>query len=121
MTSCGLERTEARPKQREQLDVWCEASGIQMRRASFLQPRISKERPNMKENPVVDGVTDPAKPLPRGTTPPSKPQKKKSSPDSLSFAPERIQAQASAKSTVLIQILEREETTYYSRHWGINE
>ena len=116
-----MDRAEARPKPHEQLDVWCEATGNLGEAGELPSAAHFKRKAKMKENPVVDGVTDPAKPIPRGTTPPSKPQKKKSSPDSLRFAPERIQDQASAKSTVLIQILKREETTYYSRHWGINE
>jgi len=74
----------------------------------------------MKENPVIDGVTDPAKSMQRGTTPRGKAQKKPPV-DPVDFSPEKIQDQASTKSTVLIKMLEREETTYYSRHWGINE
>jgi len=74
----------------------------------------------MKENPAVDGATDPVKSIQRGTTPRGKVQKKPPV-DSSDFSPEKIQHQASSKSTVLIQMLEREETTYYSRHWGINE
>jgi len=70
----------------------------------------------MKENPVVDGIIDPAK---RGTT--SRTEVEKTPVDPVDFSPEKIQAQASSKSTVLIQMLERDETTYYSRHWGINE
>jgi hypothetical protein len=74
----------------------------------------------MKENAAVDGVADPAKPTPRSTTPRSKaPRKSPVAP--VDFSPERIQDQASTKSTVLIKMLEREEATYYSRHWGINE
>jgi len=46
---------------------------------------------------------------------------KKPPADPVDFSPEKIQDQASSKSTVLIQMLQREETTYYSRHWGINE
>ena len=74
----------------------------------------------MKENPVTREAIDPAKPLERRITPRNKTQKK-SSVDRVNFSPEQIQAQASTKSTVLLQMLEREETTYYSRHWGINE
>jgi hypothetical protein len=74
----------------------------------------------MKENPVVDGASDPTKTIQRGTTPRGKVQKK-ASVETADFSPEKIQAQASSKSTVLIKMLEREETTYYSRHWGINE
>jgi hypothetical protein len=74
----------------------------------------------MKENPSVGGVTNPAKPIERSTTPRIKTQKKPPV-DATSFSPERIKDQASTKSKVLIQMLEREEKTYYSRHWGINE
>jgi hypothetical protein len=56
----------------------------------------------------------------RSTIPRGKAQKKPSV-EPADFSPEKIQAQASSKSTVLIKMLEREETTYYSRHWGINE
>jgi hypothetical protein len=73
----------------------------------------------MKENPV-DGVIDPAKDKQRGTTPRGKVRKKPAG-DPVDFSPEKIKDQASSKSTVLIQMLEREDTTYYSRHWGINE
>ena len=74
----------------------------------------------MKENPVGNAVSNPAKPISRGTTPRGKVQKKPPA-DPVDFSPEKIQDQASSKSTVLIQMLQREETTYYSRHWGINE
>jgi hypothetical protein len=74
----------------------------------------------MKENPVVDGANDSTKPTQRGTSPRGKAQRRPSV-EVADFSPEKIQAQASNKSTVLIKMLEREETTYYSRHWGINE
>ena len=74
----------------------------------------------MKENPVVDGGNNPVKSIQRGTTPRGKMQNNPPV-DSADFSPEKIQDQASTKSTVLIQMLEREQTTYYSRHWGINE
>ena len=68
----------------------------------------------MKENSLTSRVVQ------RNTTPHIKtPQE--APKDSENFSPERIQDQVSTKSAVLIKILEREETTYYSRHWGINE
>jgi len=75
----------------------------------------------MKENPVASSSADSAKAIQKGRASDVIKTRRKTSPDSVNFSPQRLQDQASTKSTVLIKMLEREEKTYYSRHWGINE
>jgi hypothetical protein len=41
--------------------------------------------------------------------------------DSISLSPERIRDGTSAKTELLNEMLERENRSYYLRHWGINE
>jgi hypothetical protein len=52
---------------------------------------------------------------------PSAEEENKQKAEALSLSPERIEDGATTTTQVLNEILEREETNYYSRHWGINE
>jgi hypothetical protein len=73
----------------------------------------------MKTNASIARATDPAQQTQRITA-----QEKaadKSRVDSITFSPEGITNRAFTTTTVLTEILEREEKTYHSRHWGINE
>jgi hypothetical protein len=73
----------------------------------------------MKTNSLIAKATDPAGPAQRIT--PWDKAEDKLRVDSLNLSPERITNQASTKTKVMTEILKHEETTYYSRHWGINE
>jgi len=73
----------------------------------------------MKTNSSIAKATDPAKPIQRIT--PWDKAEDKLQVDSIHLSQEGITNRASTTTKVLTEILKREETTYYSRHWGINE
>ena len=45
----------------------------------------------------------------------------KKTDDSVSLSPEHIRDQTSTKTELLNEMLERDNRSYYQRHWGINE
>ena len=73
----------------------------------------------MKTNPSIAKTPDPAKPSQRIT--PQQSAEDKLRVDSITLSPEGITKRAATTTKVLTGILERQEKTYYSRHWGINE
>jgi hypothetical protein len=73
----------------------------------------------MKTNASIAKATDPAQPIQRITAQENAEDKLRV--DSIIFSPEGITNRASTTTKVLTEIVERQEKTYYSRHWGINE
>jgi hypothetical protein len=67
----------------------------------------------MKTNASIAKSTDPAQPI-QGIS-------AQESGESITLSAEEITDRASTTTRVLTEIPERQEGTYYSRHWGINE
>ena len=73
----------------------------------------------MKTNASIAKATEPAQPIQRITAQENAEDKLRV--DSLTLSPEGITNRASTTTKVLTEILEHQEGTYYSSHWGINE
>jgi hypothetical protein len=73
----------------------------------------------MKANVLIAKPTNPAKPFHRIT--PWDKAGDKLRVACLNLSLEGVTNRASTTTKVLTEILERQETTCYSRHWGINE
>jgi hypothetical protein len=71
---------------------------------------------NMKGTRSIDRATKPAK-----TVHLSPGEMTEGAKTEIELSPEMIAERAAAKTTLLTEILEREETAYAYRYWGINE
>jgi len=72
---------------------------------------------NMKTNPSIAKATTSAKPV----VPITPEYEAEDALESLDLSPDRISDRASTTTTVLSEILERDEASYSYRYWGINE
>jgi hypothetical protein len=70
----------------------------------------------MKKNPSVAKAIDPAKPV--HATPGDEAE---DDLESLNLSPDSLADRASTTTSVLSEILERDERSYTYRYWGINE